>query len=89
MYIIGKNVDFSNNKAAGIIAEQAQYGNTVVPTVLDINEKITNTTEAYRKPTVNAQGAGVTINDKTGMTVNDKILVNSVQYYNDSSNSKK
>lgn len=48
---------------------------------LTINSTITNTTEAYGKPTVWIDGEGATVVDNTGMTSTTEVKEDQTQYY--------
>lgn len=83
---IGDNVDVSGNNFGGI--EVSKSSNPDMPaSQATINSVITNTTEAYGKPTVWTDGENATVVDNTGMTANGEVKAGQVQYYLDEENS--
>lgn len=83
---IGDNVDVSGNNFGGI--EVSQSSNPDAPAAqTTINSVVTNTTEAYGKPTVWTDGENATVVDNTGMTVNGEVKAGQVQYYLNEENS--
>lgn len=83
---IGDNVDVSGNNFGGI--EVSQSSNPAMPaSQATINSVITNTTEAYGKPTVWTDGENATVVDNTGMTANGEVKAGQVQYYLNEENS--
>lgn len=85
---IGDNVDVSGNVFGGI--EVSKSSNPDMPAAqATINSVITNTTEAYGKPTVWTDGDNATVVDNTGMTANGEVKAGQVQYYLNEENSHK
>lgn len=83
--IIGAGVDVSGNVFGGIeVSKGANSG--LGDAQLTINSAITNTTEAYGKPTVWIDGEGATVVDNTGMTSTTEVKENQTQYYLDAEN---
>ena len=83
---IGDNVDVSGNVFGGI--EVSKSSNPDMPAAqATINSVITNTTEAYGKPTVWTDGDNATVVDNTGMTANGEVKAGQVQYYLNEENS--
>lgn len=83
---VGEGVDVSGNAFGGIeVSKGANEG--LSDALLIVNSKITNTTEAYGKPTVWTDGEGASVTDNTGMFTNDTVKEGQVQYYLEESNS--
>lgn len=82
---IGEGVDVSGNVFGGIeVSKGTQPG--LGDAQLTINSTITNTTEAYGKPTVWIDGEGASVVDNTGMTSTTEVKEDQTQYYLDAGN---
>ena len=77
---IGEGVDVSGNAFGGIEVSKGT-GSGLSDAQLTINSTITNTTEAYGKPTVWIDGEGATVVDNTGMTSTTEVKEDQTQYY--------
>lgn len=83
---LGDGIDVSGNSFGGI--EVSKSSNPDMPaSQATINSVITNTTEAYSKPTVWTDGENATVIDNTGMTANSGVKAGQVQYYLNEENS--
>ena len=83
---LGEGVDVSGNNFGGIeVSKGAAPG--VPDAHLTITAAITNTSEAYGKPTVWTDGENATVVDQTGMTSNSEVKEGQVQYYLNEENS--
>ena len=77
---VGEGVDVSGNVFGGIeVSKGTNPG--LGDAQLTINSTITNTTEAYGKPTVWIDGDGATVVDNTGMTSTTEVKEDQTQYY--------
>ena len=82
---IGENVDVSGNTFGGIEVSKGT-GEGLGDAQLTVTSAITNTTEAYGKPTVWTDGEGAIVIDQTGMTQNSEVKEGQVQYYIEAEN---
>lgn len=78
--ILGENIDVSGNHFGGIEVSKG-VAEGLADAKLIVTAPITNTTEAYGKPTVWIDGDGATVEDSTGMTSTSEVKENQVQYY--------
>lgn len=77
---LGENVDVSGNVYGGIEVSKGE-AEGLQDAELIVTAPITNTTEAYGKPTVWIDGEGATVTDSTGMTATTSVKPGQTQYY--------